>query len=149
MLNNFFGLFTLILKINKFKVKKKTSFKLLLSITSLEKEIPRVILGLNYLSKFVCTQWAVWLMYSSSWILVGWKFFSLTNNNASSVFTNLYYVKFYILFFFLISHLFTDLDSHSGIVGALFTLNYNFDFILLLSLIMIIYVYFNFRFDAA
>ena len=62
---------------------------------TLEKGIPRGIIGLNYLSKFVCTHWAVLLMYSSSWILVGWKFYSLTNNYASSVFTNLYYVKFW------------------------------------------------------
>ena len=67
----------------------------LLKIVTLEKGIPRGIIGLNYLSKFLCTQWAVWLMYSSSWILVGLKFFSLTNNKASSVFTNLYYVKFW------------------------------------------------------
>ena len=58
-------------------------------ICLLEKGIPRGIIGLNYLSKFVCTQWAVWLMYSSSWILVGWKFYCLTNSNASSVYTNL------------------------------------------------------------
>ena len=64
-------------------------------VWTLEKGIPRGIIGLNHLSKFVCTQWAVWLMYSSSWILVGWKFYSLINNNASSAFTNLYNVKFW------------------------------------------------------
>ena len=59
---------------------------------TLEKGIPRGIIGLNYLSKFVCTQWAVWLMYSSSRILVGWKFYFLTNNNASSGIITLYLI---------------------------------------------------------
>ena len=59
------------------------------SHSTLEKEIPRGRIGLNYLSKFVCTQWAVWLVYSSSWIVVGWKFYCLTNSNALSVYTNL------------------------------------------------------------
>ena len=36
----------------------------------------------------VCTQWAIWLMYSSSWILVGWTFYCLTNSKALSVYTN-------------------------------------------------------------
>ena len=58
-------------------------------VHTLDNWIYRPILRPNYLSKFVCTQWAVWLVYSSFWILVGWKFYCLTNSNASSVYTNL------------------------------------------------------------
>ena len=54
----------------------------------IEVEIPRGRIGLNYLSKFVWIKWAVWLMYSSSWILVWWKFYCLTNSNASSIYAN-------------------------------------------------------------
>ena len=54
----------------------------------IEVEIPRGRIGLNYLSLFVFSKMAVWLMYLSSWILVSWKFYCLTNSNASSVYTN-------------------------------------------------------------
>ena len=42
-------------------IRKITNFISLLPVSppSIEVEIPRGRIGLNYLSKFVCTQWAV------------------------------------------------------------------------------------------
>ena len=81
----FFTFTTYNLKLGFLKFQK--FFSSLLS--TIEVEIPKGRIGLNYLSKFVWTQWAVWLMYSSSWILVGWKFYCLTNSYASSIYANL------------------------------------------------------------
>ena len=77
-----------------FKITKPSFLANLISIMEywpkwITNKIYRPRLRPNYLSKFVCTQWAAWLVYSSSWIVVCWKFYSLTNSNALSVYTNL------------------------------------------------------------
>ena len=74
-LNNIY----VIIQVSKTETDKKIA---------LNKSLYRPRLRPNYLSKFVCTQWTVWLVYSSSWILVNWKFYCLTNSNTSSVYTN-------------------------------------------------------------